>query len=172
MGISFGSASKKPYVGSKEVKEAYVGTQKVYSAAPPVYYAFLGTATGYEKADWCELTTGASIKQRGGVNCIGIKGNFSTGEYNIITLKEIKGTILRFEAASDGSTTSDKYPVLSWRNSSNGVIRADTFNPRPNGGQFGLIEFTVPSGAAWCTIGAIRSSSGYVYLNAIRFEMV
>ena len=38
MGISFGSASKKPYVGSKEVQEAYVGSQLVYRAVPPSVY--------------------------------------------------------------------------------------------------------------------------------------
>ena len=43
MGISFGSASKKPYVGSKEVQEAYVGNQLVYRAVPPYLYKFLGS---------------------------------------------------------------------------------------------------------------------------------
>ena len=167
MGISLGSSSKKPYVGSKEVKEAYVGTQKVYSAAPPVYYAFLGTATDYEIADWCELTKGASIKQRAGVNNIAINGNFSTN--NLITLKEIKGSILRFEVASGTTVGSSNYPQLIWRNASNQTIKTDSFVPNPPNK---LTEFTVPSGAASCTIGGIRNSNGIIYLNAIRFEMV
>ena len=47
MGISLGSSSKKPYVGSKEVQEAYVGSQLVYRAVPPAIYKFLGTETDY-----------------------------------------------------------------------------------------------------------------------------
>lgn len=47
MGISFGSTGKKPYVGSKEVQEAYVGSQLVYRATPPIVYKFLGTETDY-----------------------------------------------------------------------------------------------------------------------------
>lgn len=47
MGISFGSTGKKPYVGSKEVQEAYVGSQLVYRAAPPYKYYFLGAENDY-----------------------------------------------------------------------------------------------------------------------------
>lgn len=35
MGISFGSVGKKPYVGGKEVQEAYVGSQLVYQNEVP-----------------------------------------------------------------------------------------------------------------------------------------
>ena len=47
MGISFGSKAIKPYVGGKEVQEAYVGSQLVYRAVPPIVYKFLGTETDY-----------------------------------------------------------------------------------------------------------------------------
>ena len=47
MGISFGSTGIKPYVGGKEVQEAYVGSQLVYSAAPPYNYYFVGGETKY-----------------------------------------------------------------------------------------------------------------------------
>ena len=66
MGISFGSASKKPYVGSKEVQEAYVGSTLVYSAGPGSNYAFLGTADGYYLADWCTYNN-AVIEQESGI---------------------------------------------------------------------------------------------------------
>ena len=59
MSISFGSASKKPYVGSKEVQEAYVGSQLVYRATPPAVYKFLGTETDYIIAG--TLTGGAAV---------------------------------------------------------------------------------------------------------------
>lgn len=42
MSISFGSASKKPYVGSKEVKEAYVGSTLVYQSVLPEIVIFDG----------------------------------------------------------------------------------------------------------------------------------
>ena len=38
MGISLGSSSKKPYVGSKEVQEAYVGSTLVYQNVPNYEY--------------------------------------------------------------------------------------------------------------------------------------
>lgn len=38
MGISFGSTGIKPYVGSKEVKEAYVGSTLVYQNVPNYEY--------------------------------------------------------------------------------------------------------------------------------------
>lgn len=47
MSISFGSTGIKPYVGSKEVQEAYVGSQLVYRAAPPYKYYFLGAENDY-----------------------------------------------------------------------------------------------------------------------------
>ena len=47
MSISLGNSSKKPYVGSKEVQEAYVGSQLVYSAAPPYNFYFVGGETKY-----------------------------------------------------------------------------------------------------------------------------
>ena len=47
MGISFGSTGIKPYVGSKEVKEAYVGSQLVYQSVAPIVYKFLGAENTY-----------------------------------------------------------------------------------------------------------------------------
>lgn len=47
MGISFGSTGIKPYVGSKEVQEAYVGSQLVYQAKLPYVYYFLGAENDY-----------------------------------------------------------------------------------------------------------------------------
>ena len=61
MGISFGSTGIKPYVGSKEVQEAYVGSQLVYRAVPPAVYKFLGTETDYIIDG--TLTGGATVKK-------------------------------------------------------------------------------------------------------------
>lgn len=62
MGISFGSVSKKPYVGSKEVTEAYVGSQLVYKAEKlPYHYVYLGTENEYFISPLVTLGTGAAI---------------------------------------------------------------------------------------------------------------
>lgn len=47
MSISKGGQSVKPYVGSKEVKEAYVGSQLVYRAVPPFNGVFFDGTTRY-----------------------------------------------------------------------------------------------------------------------------
>ena len=47
MGISFGSTGIKPYVGSKEVQEAYVGSQLVYRSTPPFNGVFFDSATHF-----------------------------------------------------------------------------------------------------------------------------
>ena len=62
MGISFGSASKKPYVGSKEVQEAYVGSQLVYKAEKlPYNYVYLGTENGHFISPLVVLGKGTTI---------------------------------------------------------------------------------------------------------------
>ena len=45
MSISFGSTSIKPYVGSKEVQEAYVGSQLVYKGKPNPVTLFNGAVS-------------------------------------------------------------------------------------------------------------------------------
>lgn len=96
MGISFGSKNVKPYVGSKEVKEAYVGSQKVYSAAPPIYYGFLGNPNGYYLADWCILEQNAQIKVESNSNRILLsRVNYAPGKLKIT---EIKGNTLKLKA--------------------------------------------------------------------------
>lgn len=94
MGISFGSVSKKPYVGSKEVKEAYVGTQKVYSAAPPIYYGFLGTENDYVIAPWCKLGDATSIVKNDNIYRIAL--SVTSTDYGRIEINEIKGNKFKF----------------------------------------------------------------------------
>ena len=66
MGISFGSKTIKPYVGGKEVQEAYVGSQLVYKAQKlPYHYVFLGTENEYYISPLVTLGAGAAIKKPG-----------------------------------------------------------------------------------------------------------
>lgn len=60
MAISIGSTNAKPYVGSKEVKEAYVGSTLVYSAGPVNPVIFQGTEINYRYSgtNFTETTEG------------------------------------------------------------------------------------------------------------------
>lgn len=169
MGISFGSVSKKPYVGSKEVKEAYVGSQKVYSAAPPIYYGFLGAENDYEIAEWCQLTKGASITKYQSAYRILINGVLDPTR-NYITLSEVKGAVLRFTVTSPGSIAGANWPLINWYNASGTQVGGSQFNNRPSGGNFGLVEFTVPANASYAIIRGISNSNTKLYIDALRYE--
>ena len=96
MAISFGSESKKPYIGSKEVKEAYVGSQLVYEGTPPVVYAFLGGTSDYAIAPWCELTKGAAIIKESGNYRVALSDSPTGRGY--ITLTKVYHKYLKFIA--------------------------------------------------------------------------
>lgn len=80
MSISKGGQSVKPYVGSKEVKEAYVGSQLVYKASYPYKYAFLGTENDYMLADWCVLGQKVAIAKW--LNIYRIALPYTSGPYD------------------------------------------------------------------------------------------
>ena len=63
MGISFGSKSVKPYVGGKEVAEAYVGNQLIYQNKPPYTYVFLGGKSQYYLADYASVENGITFQK-------------------------------------------------------------------------------------------------------------
>lgn len=102
MGISLGSSSKKPYVGSKEVQEAYVGSTLVYSAGPGSNYAFLGTADGYYLADWCTYAD-TVISQVDGVYKMTI--NKRNGTITLDISGQNKYTILKFTGKCSGGSS-------------------------------------------------------------------
>lgn len=106
MSISFGSTGIKPYVGSKEVQEAYVGSTLVYSAGPGSNYAFLGTADGYYLADWCTYKNGG-IEQDNGIYKIRLDGSLQ-GHGNItLNLKSgNKYTVLKFAGRCEGNSSA------------------------------------------------------------------
>ena len=80
MGISFGSVGKKPYVGSKEVQEAYVGSQLVYKAQKlPYHYVFLGTENEYYISPLVTLGAGAAITKPGWATTYKIALSSATG---------------------------------------------------------------------------------------------
>lgn len=100
MGISLGSSSKKPYVGSKEVQEAYVGSQLVYKAVPPYVYGFLGRENDYIKADWVTLGDRVGISKYDNIYRI----NFGRNSSITIDLTEKKGSKINVAIANSGYT--------------------------------------------------------------------
>lgn len=157
MGISFGSASKKPYVGSKEVKEAYVGSELVYRATPPYFYYFLGKESTYYISNECELTSRTSIEKYQGVYRI-VKSTGTGG----ITLKNLTphwNKKLKFLILSESLNNI----TLTWQFGS-GSQQYESFNTTSN--EY-LAEVTVRNGASSVYISCPRP---VIYLDAIRVE--
>lgn len=65
MGISFGSVGKKPYVGSKEVQEAYVGNQLVYQSMPDTTYPPIVMNLGYTNLSYLSENNNKMYLQQG-----------------------------------------------------------------------------------------------------------
>lgn len=156
MGISLGSSSKKPYVGSKEVQEAYVGSQLVYQAGPKYVYAFLGTANDYILASWCTLTKYATVQKYNGVYKISIGAGAPSGSITLdITALKHKNKI-SFDYMSTTSNNSIYIGTQSYKLAFN-----NKFEHR---------EFTIPNGVTQIRFTAY-SSDGY-YSNGLRLDAI
>ena len=164
MAISFGSGAVKPYVGGKEVQEAYVGGQLVYRAAPPIYYAFLGTENDYVLADWCTLSSVASaIVKDAGVYRIALSK--TTNDNGKIFLGDAKAKFLKFTAkrVPSNGTISITYTV-DGKTSSVGVAGTTTTG-------YNLVSYELPANATNVIISVGYPYTGIVaYFDAIRFE--
>lgn len=64
MSISKGSQSVKPYVGGREVQEAYVGSQLVYRSTPPFNGVFFDSSTRFILEGYA-MNPGSSIQDFG-----------------------------------------------------------------------------------------------------------
>lgn len=164
MSISFGSVSKKPYVGSKEVTEAYVGSQLVYRAGLPNYYYFLGGTEKYQISDNCLLQDGATIAKPSGVT------NFmlSIKAQNRIRLNGIDlfaGYSLKFTTCARGGYNSNKAQVIFY--TAGGGIKSYTnfdYYAAPT-----LVSIPVPSGAVYAIFRPISAKETF-YFDMVRCE--
>ena len=166
MGISFGSTDIKPYVGSKEVQEAYVGSQLVYSAAPPYNYYFVGGETKYYISPNVVLpTSGTTIEKKNGT------GNYvitNSKKYNYIKLLDVSrfiGWKLKFTASTkSGGQYLEAYLSASGWNSG---VDLGAINPTEK-----LITIPVEAVSAGTPtfIQIFSPSNGTFYLDNIRFE--
>lgn len=168
MGISLGSSSKKPYVGSKEVQEAYVGSQLVYQNAPPFVYAFLGNANDYVIADWCQLTRYAAVKKYEGIYRITVNAGVSGGEYGTVTLdisQLKKKNKIEFDYKADGGVAYNFYCPLKI---------GEKIYSLPTSNTYKHAEYTIPAGVN-SILFQISSNKQYIVdnaliLNSIRIE--
>ena len=156
MGISFGSASKKPYVGSKEVQEAYVGSQLVYQAGPKYVYAFLGSANDYILAAWCTLTKHATVQKYNGVYKISIGADAPAGSITLdITSLKHKNKI--------------SFDYMSTTSNNTIYIGSQSYN-FPFNNKFSHKELTIPNGVTQIRFTAY-SSDAY-YSNSLRLDAI
>lgn len=174
MGISLGSSSKKPYVGSKEVQEAYVGSQLVYRATPPYVYAFLGGQNDYMLASWCTLSAkGATIVKEGTNFRIALSAYYETG-----TGQSPFGKVTMIMPAGAGSVLSFMYKMsagggsvayVKFIGSNNQTLQQ---NEIPVTLSWTLKNLTVPPNTYKIEIIGGRAGSGNrtTYLDEIRFE--
>lgn len=164
MGISLGNSSKKPYVGSKEVQEAYVGNQLVYSAKPPYVYAFLGAENEYLIQPWCQLTQYASVTKYNNVYAIAItSGSGSTRGQIDISLTNNTALNVSVSYIWSGSP-SYSAPTLAFYNGSTYISNvklsvAQTYTTQ---------TVNVPQNAT--SIRIVCNHTPTLYLNAIWLE--
>lgn len=164
MGISFGSTSVKPYVGGKEVKEAYVGSQLVYRAGLPYYYYFLSGTEKYQISDNCLLQDGAAIAKPSGVT------NFmlSIKAQNRIRLNGIDlfaGYSLKFTTCARGGTDTNKAQVIFYT-AGGGIASYTNFDyyATPT-----LVSIPIPSNAVYAVFRTISAAETF-YFDMVRCE--
>lgn len=174
MGISFGSKSVKPYVGGKEVQEAYVGNQLVYSSKPPYNYAFLGGENRYFLADWVSLTEHVAgfpdtctIVRDDGIFRI----TSGAGQYGSFVIKDVPNKTLKFIARVAGLGTvvsafrvyytaaDPSYTTPSWTQLQNFNVNSST--------EYALFTVNIPANARQV---AITSGNSQTWFDSIRFE--
>lgn len=157
MSISFGSTGIKPYVGSKEVKEAYVGSQLVYKSVPPYIYRFLGNENDYIIDG--ELGLGATVVKEEGIYRIfsGYQGMFS--------FDNVQGQSLKFLAKFKNSNNSIKIEGVKSGVSPQLIkyVNATT--------QFSLIDCGTLGDYTRIRI-THTPSSNHLWIDAVRFEPV
>lgn len=160
MGISFGSNSMKPYVGGKEVQEAYAGSQLVYRATPPYVYAFLGGENDYLLADWCTLANGTAVVKSAGVYRIAMGS-----EGGQINLSEVHGEKLKFLGQVTGANAR---LTVSAINNSGATLKQQSITIIANA--WNLYEFDLSGLTNLTRIQFTNPGYSVIRADAIRYE--
>lgn len=178
MGISFGSAGMKPYVGSKEVTEAYVGSQLVYRARLPYNYMFLGAENDYYKSDNVQLVKQADIAKlpvsftpQTFKLCIATKKSMNEwfgGEVRINNAGEFVGQKLKFTAYSANGRATLRVANKDKFGYDVGYAKNFTISKT----QDTLFEMDVVNGALYISFESGDQGLDTIALDTIRFEPV
>lgn len=158
MSISKGGQSVKPYVGSNEVKEAYVGSQLVYRATPP--YVFIGDANDYVLSDLGQLGTGCAVTKYNNIYRVAPKAGQQPNPSNGFIVK--KGTYtLRASIVGAGNSTT----MLVAYDSSNNAIGSVQIYPTTTEKEE---TYYLPDG--YDHVNFIERGGTNIYLNKVKFE--
>lgn len=170
MSISKGGQSVKPYVGSKEVQEAYVGNQLVYRAVLPYNYFFLGGKTDYVLND-CNLTLNAAVAKPNYANTFKIALSPTPSEtayIEVTNLANYNGREFQLTArVNNAASLVPKNFLIQFRTNSSSIIEQQiTFNATDET----LNSFTIPAGTtrAWIMMRNVSASGRIGYLDNIR----
>ena len=158
MSTSKGGQSVKPYVGSKEVKEAYVGSQLVYRATPP--YVFIGDANNYLLSDLGQLGTECAITKYNNIYRVRPKANQVNNPSHGFIVKKDTYT-LKASVVSPGSST---ITLVAYDAANNGIgsIQFFPFTTEQE------ITIYLPDG--YEHVNFIGTSAVTVYINKVIFE--
>ena len=178
MSISFGSTGIKPYVGSKEVQEAYVGSQLVYRASLPSNYMFLGTENDYYKSDNVQLVKQADIAKlpvsftpQTFKLCIATKKSMNQwfgGEVRINNAGQFVGQKLKFTAYSANGSATLRVANMDKFGYTVGYRKTFTISKT----QDALFEIDVVNGVLYISFESGDEGPDTIALDAIRFEPV
>lgn len=165
MSISKGGQSVKPYVGSKEVKEAYVGSQLVYRAVPPYNYAFLSGEASYVLADYVTIEPRMSFLKDEGMFRLHMPGN------EHLTLNQVLGNTVAINVKSGPhqGTITNRTIYIKYTNAGGGLISNQQV-VIPDGG-YHAFSYSIPAGCSKIEINN-TTEPGYIsiYFDYIRYE--
>ena len=165
MSISKGGQSVKPYVGSKEVKEAYVGNQLVYRAVPPYKYYFLGAENDYilDNSVITLAPQNASITKDGGIYRIALTTtSFGTPGYVRINLTN---TTFTFIARVQTTNVSPTININMYNN--NQYIEGSSYRVNV-ASSYALFTVNVPSNVNNVRITHNAGASSTTYIDDIK----
>lgn len=174
MGISFGSTGIKPYVGSKEVKEAYVGSQLVYRATPPYLYFFLGGENDYilNSVD----LRGNTIAKPAGSNVFNIVNSYKLtndayGYVDVTNLGQYVGRVITaIIKPYCGNNNLEAKLCFRFYGAGNSIINQDYKYPK-FGSDYTTYSLQIPNGTLKLSIITMTAAVSWVaYIDTIRLE--
>lgn len=172
MSISKGGQSVKPYVGSKEVKEAYVGSQLVYKSGLPYNYYFVGAENDYFISDNVKLVINTNITKPAGKTTYKIASSYSqtggqarVGNFELQNVAQFVGWTLKFTYFGERDKTLAV--AIDYRTANNAYISRSELTLTTNEEQ--LYSYVVPANCGLIRIG-MGGQFGTRYFDNIRFE--